>query len=140
VRNQRGFTLLEILVAAAIMGVAVAGVMGGLAASVRNVARITEYDRAAMLARMKMDALLVEQSMERGVPLEGIFTPAESGGAAAGWRARVVPLEGPSEEIHPGEVIVERIDLEIWWMDAATRRSFTLEGVRRGQIPVKVTP
>jgi hypothetical protein len=27
--------------------------------------------------------------------------------------------------------VIDRIELEIWWMDGATRHSFTLEGYRR---------
>ena len=62
---QRGFTLLEVLVATAIMGVAVAGIMGGLTSATRNAARVMQYDRATMLARMKMDQLLVDETLDR---------------------------------------------------------------------------
>ncbi|MEO5923493.1 MAG: type II secretion system protein [Bryobacteraceae bacterium] len=137
-KSERGFTLLEILVATAIMGIAVAGVMGGLAASVNNAARITQYDRAAMLARMKMDELLADQAVPVNKQLGDNFRPIETGGVQAGWQARVVPFETAAAEITPGALAVERIELEIWWMDGATRRSFSLEGIRRGQIPVEV--
>lgn len=138
-RAERGFTLLEILVATAIMGIAVAGVMSGLAASARNAARLTEYDRAAMLARGKMDELLRDENTPRGQFFGGPFQRIETGGVEAGWQARVVafeteqPVTGPPPG--PGSVVVDRVELEIWWMDGATRRSFALEGIRRAQIP-----
>ena len=50
--NQRGFTLLEVLVAAAIMGIAVAGVLSGLASAGRNASRLTQYDRAVVLVKL----------------------------------------------------------------------------------------
>ncbi len=134
-RSQRGFTLLEILVASAIMGIAVAGVMSGLANSTNIAARITQYDRAAMLARMKMDELLADDALPLNQPLAGDFRPQQSGGVQSGWQARVTPLEAATLEIAPGAVAVERVELQIWWMDGATRRSFSLEGIKRGIIP-----
>lgn len=140
-RSERGFTLLEILVAAAIMGIAVAGAMSGLSASARNASRITQYDRAALLARSKMDELLLDNATPRNQIFTANFTPLETGGVTAGWQARVVPFEAAapdiSTQLYPGATVVERVELEIWWMDGPTRRSFSMEGIRRAQIPTE---
>jgi prepilin-type N-terminal cleavage/methylation domain-containing protein len=132
--GSRGFTLLEALVATMIMGVAVAGILDALAASSRNVTRLTQADRAVILARTKMDELLVNDGLPRKTFLEGRFAAAQAGVMDAGWRARVTPIEAA-----PGLVdlnwIIDRIELEIWWMDGATRHSFTLEGYRRALLP-----
>ena len=64
-KQQRGFTLLEALVATMIMGIAVAGILDALAASSRNVARLTQADRAVLLARTKMDELLANDGLPR---------------------------------------------------------------------------
>ena len=130
-KRQRGFTLLEVLVATVIMGIAVSGVLSGLAAAARNASRLTQYDRATLLARQKMDELLVDHSIRRGVPLEGVWDPALAGGASAGWSALVDPFE-MTPGAGPGNWVVDRVQLEIWWMDGETRRGFTLEGFRRG--------
>jgi prepilin-type N-terminal cleavage/methylation domain-containing protein len=129
-KNQRGFTLLEALVATMIMGIAVAGIMDALAASSRNVMRLTQADRAVILARTKMDELLVNDLLPRKVFMDGRLTAAESGAVDAGWRARVTPIEFAPEATDLNWVI-DRIELEIWWMDGATRHSFSLEGYRR---------
>ena len=133
-RAQRGFTLLEVLVATAIMGVAVAGIMSGLASATRNTSRVLQYDRATMLARMQMDALLVNDALPRGRVISGVYTPAQSGGVEAGWQAKVEPFESLEKSPTPGSWIVDRIELEIWWKDGATRRSFVLVGFRRAII------
>jgi general secretion pathway protein I len=128
--TQKGFTLLEVLVATTIMGIVVAGVMSGLATASRNASRLTQYDRASMLASSKMDELLVDDSLPRSTLLQGNFTPQQSGGIQAGWQAQVLPFE-TLEQTGTGYWIVDRIALEIWWMDATTRRSFALDGYRR---------
>jgi len=133
-KNQRGFTLLEALVATMIMGVAVAGILEALAVSSRNVTRLTQSDRAVILARTKMDELLVNDGLIRKTDLGGLFSPAEAGAMTAGWRARVTPVEAAPAATERNWVI-DRITLEIWWMDGATRRSFSLEGYRRSLMP-----
>jgi len=125
VKHQRGITLLEVLVATVIMGIAVAGVLNGLAAASRNAAHLTDYDRATMLARSKMDELLVDHRIPRKIPIEGVFP---DGG---GWRARILPFETASGA-GPGNWVVDRVELEVWWLNGSTRRSYTLEGYRRG--------
>lgn len=133
-RQQRGFTLLEALVATMIMGVAIAGILNALAASSRNALRLTQADRAVVLARSKMDELLVNDALPRKTYIEGQFGAAEAGSVVSGWRARVTPIEAAPEAAYRNWVI-DRIELEIWWMDGATRRSFSLEGYRRAMLP-----
>src|ERR1700692_2095679 len=89
-RSRRGFTLLEVLVATTIMGIAVAGLIAGLSQSAKNAARLTDYDRAAMLARTKMNDLLLDANL----PFEGnVGGRLESGG----WRATMRPLDVPPQ-------------------------------------------
>ena len=88
-----GSRFIEVLVAAAIMGIAVAGVLGGLSTASRNAAKLTQMDRAALLARQKMDEILVDPSIPRKRPLQGIFDWNVAGGTTAGWRAQVLPFE-----------------------------------------------
>lgn len=123
------------LVATAIMGIAVAGVLSGLASTSRNAARLTAYDRATLLAKSKMDELLANQKIPRKVPVEGMFDAALTGGETVGWRAVVTPFEW-APGAGPGMWVLDRIQLEIWWMTgppaSPTRHAFTLEGFRRG--------
>lgn len=132
-KHQRGFTLLEMLVATTILAVAIAGVLSALSTSMRNAARLTEYDRAAMLARRKMDELLVERRLPRFAVLEGQWEPVFTGGRPMGWKARVAPWEMPPDAV-PGTQTLERVELEIWWQDGDRRKAFVLDGFRRGQL------
>ena len=129
-RGDRGFTLLEVLVATLIMGVAVAGLMSAISTSLRNAARLTDYDRAALLGRQKLDELMVADKLPTMTPFQGSWGPEVAGGLPMGWIARVVPYEAPPQA-NAGVPILERIELEIWWMNADRRRTFGLDGYRR---------
>ncbi|MFN3322772.1 MAG: prepilin-type N-terminal cleavage/methylation domain-containing protein [Bryobacteraceae bacterium] len=133
-RNRRGFTLLEVLVATVIMAVAVAGLMSNLSASLSNAGRLTDYDRAALLARRKMDELLAQRRLPHFVVMEGALDPAVTGTMQGGWRAEVRPFEVPPQA-GPGTRVLDRVELEIWWMTGGRRRSFSLEAFRQGMLP-----
>lgn len=131
--NRRGFTLLEVLVATAIMGIAITALLSNLSVSLRTAGRLTDYDRAAMIARARMDELLVDQKLPHGTELQGALDPLRTGWTRSGWRAMVRVFErAPGSG--PGSPAVERVNLEIWWDTSQGRRTFTLEGFRRGMI------
>ena len=131
-RNQKGFTLLEVLVATVIMAIAVSGLLANLSGSLRVAAKLTNYDRAAQLARLKMDELLINQTAPRFQMMQGPFDQQSTGWPSSGWRAQIVPYEKPPGPAAPGSPVLDKVDLEIWWMDGTNHRSFRLEGFRRG--------
>jgi general secretion pathway protein I len=127
---RRAFTLLEVMVATTVMGIAVVTLMSGLSTSVRNASRLTDYDRVALLARAKMDALLVDPTLPLDSLMEDSLDPVLLGGARGGWRAQVTPFETAPSPV-PGALGLDRVQLEIWWMSGDRRRSFSLEAFRR---------
>ena len=126
-RSRRGFTLLEVMVATTIMGIAVVTLLSALSTSVRNATRLTDYDRAVLLGRAKMDSLLADPALPQLTVMEQSLDPVLLGGAKGGWRAQV----GPFEQAPGGGRGLDRVQLEIWWMAGNQRRSFGLEGFRR---------
>lgn len=143
-RVSRGFTLLEVLVATALMAVAVTGLLGALRASMSNAARLVESERALALARRQMEELLVTRPLPKGEPIEGRFAPEETGGVEAGWRAWVTPFEGmvlqPGTAPPAGTRILERIRLEVWWADGSRRRSLHLTAYRGARLSPEDAP
>ena len=131
-RRQRGFTLLEVLVATTIMAVAIVGLVSMLSNTLRNAARLTDYDRATILAKRKMDELLLDRQIPRYTPVQGSWPAEATGSVPVGWRAVVTPFDLPPG-FGPGTPILDRVELNVFWRDGADReRTFNLEGFRRG--------
>jgi general secretion pathway protein I len=143
VKTRRGFTLLEMMVATVILAVAIVGLLSGITGALRNAARLTEYDRAVQLARLRMNELVVDERLPRNVAVDGAFDRDQTGGLEAGWRARLSNFEMPPSKV-PGEIALDRIELEVWWLSGSQRRTFALDAYRphvlRPQDLVPVTP
>jgi general secretion pathway protein I len=131
--NQRGFTLLEVLVATTILAIAITGVLSALSTSMRNASSLTDHDRSAMLARRKMDEILADRKLPKFVTLEGDWDPSMTNGRRSGWSARIQPWE-MLPDAGPGAPMLERIELQVWWEQAGRRKAFSLEGFRRGSL------
>jgi general secretion pathway protein I len=131
--KQGGFTLLELLVATTIMGVAVAALLGAMSASVRNQARVAGVERLALSARRQMEALLAEKDLPRFTALEGVVERDAAGKPLAGWVARVTPFE-PPRGAGAGTEVLDHVRLEVWRLEGTRRTALTLDGYRRARL------
>ena len=135
-KRTSGFTLLEVMVATLIMGVAVTGLIVGLSQSVCNAARLAAYDRGAALARSQMNELLLNDKLPFDGAVEGRF----DGQPTAGWRAVTRPFETQANP-GPGSQVLQRIALEVWWEpEGGTRRTLNVAGYRQALIPLPEAP
>jgi type II secretion system protein I len=135
-KRARGFTLLEVMVAATIMAIAVVGLISGIAGSTRNASRLREYDRVTQLAQLRMNELLVDWTTPLNVDLQGDFDPALAGTLRVGWRARLANFEQPPVPA-AGDLVLDRLELQVWWMSGSQRKSMYLEGFRERTLTPK---
>ncbi len=135
--SPNGFTLLEMLVATLIMGVAVVGLLSNISTSLSHAGRLADYDKAGLVAQHKMDELLLDRNLPLDSPVAGNFDPVVTG-IDGGWRARLTAFETPPDTA-PRTPILERLQLEIWWTTGNTKRTLSLEGFRRGLLPAPPT-
>jgi general secretion pathway protein I len=122
--NQAGFTLLEVIVATAIMATAIIGLFGLITQSLSNAAQVREYDRAAMLARTQMNELIALDRPPIGQRLRGEID------GRTGWEAVIEPWEVPGNA-GIGASFLARIGLTVWWQSGGKRKQIELEGFRR---------
>jgi len=118
------------VVATLIMGIAVVGLLSAISGATRNAAHLRDYDRVVQMARFRMNELLVNQQLPRNVMLQGLFDPAMAGGLEAGWQAQLTTFEMPPYPA-PGQLALEQIRMEVWWMSGSDRRTLALESLRR---------
>ena len=126
---RRGFTLLEMLVASTIMAVAIVGLLSAIGGATRNAARLRDYDRAAQLARLKMNDLLADDKLSAGAAPSGTFDPTLTGGMAVEWQGRLTTTSMPPTPM-TGQPCLQRIELQIRWMAGQQQKSFTLDAYR----------
>jgi len=131
--KERGFTLLEVLVATIIMAVAITGLLSALTTSMTNAARLSDRDRAITLARQQMNELQMDAKAFKDAPLGGAWDPAFTGGRPCGWTAMITLFETPAGAA-AGDQALDRVHLEVWCGEGSDKRTFTMEGFRRGKV------
>lgn len=130
--RQRGFTLIEVLVAFAILSLSLGVMMQLFSTGLRNVALAEQYSRATALAESQLASVGVEEPLSAG---------QQSGEFPDGyrWQVDVQPYSSPEEqdsgvtELLP--VAAYRVDVTVLWSEGSKDRSVTLTTLRLEQAP-----
>ncbi len=123
-RNARGFTLLEVLVAMAILSLAVVTAIQLFAQGLRLLKVAGDYQRAVLLADQKArEVQTVRQGIESGQ--EGVFR----------WerRATVEPVAEELTILSPTPVRLFRVTVEVRW---GSNRSVEVATLRTAREPL----
>ena len=123
--GQRGTTLLEVVLATLLLGVAAAGLLGTVNRALAGARAAREHSRAVTNANSVLDELLALPRLRTGQALQG------STDATSGWRAVVEPLQPQNR--HPGTAGLVEIQVEVWWLAGGQRKTLALAGYRHGE-------
>lgn len=128
--RQAGFTLLEALLALAVLAVCTGWFYRGLELGLRG-ARLTERDQAALtVARSR---LIEARALgpERGSPRSGTTDDGID------WTTSFIPYAAQAVAGAPDQPHLIRIDVEVSWRDIPGRpvRTLTLTTFRTGGVP-----
>ncbi len=124
-RGKKGFTLIEIVVAMAILGIGLVLVLELFGGGLRLGRTSEEYTRAVGLARMKMEEVSLAKSLEEGIQ-EGDFERNYH------WTVEVkkVDLLPPRDTTYqpPADLFWIRVDVS--WKSGLQEKSTTAETYR----------
>jgi len=128
VRRQRprnyGFTLIEVMVATAVLGIAATALFSLLSRSLSNLKKIEDIHHYQLAAENTMNRVLLLSSLPPGGKIEG-RVPNDD----ARWVVTVTPWIPDTLEKKPPEAVM-KIDVEIQWAGRAGQRSLKLETVK----------
>ena len=131
-RVERGFTLIEVLVAFVILGLSLTVLLRIFSSGLRNVEVSGEYARAVLVA-------------EAQLALAGVGEPLEAGETWGEWderfrwRRRIEPyVPREAGPLQSDAVTAYRITVEVDWDNGANRRRITLSSLRLRTAPPSI--
>lgn len=126
--QDRGFTLIEVLVSMAVLGMTLGLIIVLMGQGLRTVRRTEGYSRALLLARERMDDGMRTAGLDLDVE-EGVVR----GSRDYHWEKRVVPLSSDessqnvnSESTKPS---LYRVEVKIHWSEGSKEKELALESV-----------
>lgn len=137
-KEQRGFTLLEVMIAVAIMSVGIVGALELFSGSMKLAGDASHQSRASILARSLVDEELWRNLLEDGERsgTEGLYN----------WTVVTHPVDrellGRNEkenkgfhEVANGELGLWKIEAEVRWEGLGGEKSLAFETARIGRLP-----
>ena len=109
--TQKGFTLLEILLAIVILGVSLTVIMQQFSAGLRIAYTSKTYTTAISYAKQKLEEFQLQEEIEE-TEESGDFDDGYS------WRVTIVPYEDYLEEEGEDEDLFELLPLEMYRLDS----------------------
>ncbi|HPD60553.1 MAG TPA: type II secretion system protein [Thermodesulfobacteriota bacterium] len=122
---DKGFTLMEIMVAVAILGIALTVIMELFSGGLRLVRKSQEYSRAVFYGRQLLEELCLKKEF-LGTVEEGVFA-----GSEYRWRYEVEPVflvDGEKEKKFPLNIF--KIKIFIFWPDGDKEKNLVFETIK----------
>ncbi len=123
---KRGFTLIEVVVALAILSIGLTVLMELFSGGLRLGRTSGEYSKAVNFGRMKMEEIMTQQSVEEGTD-EGKFDDTYS------WQVEMKKVDIiPAEKVTAFDppVLLYRVTVDVLWKSGSQERTTHLESFR----------
>lgn len=126
--RSKGFTLLEIAVALAVIGVGMVACMQIFGGSLKLEDRASRRSRAVLAARAAMDALLVAPEVKNH---------SQERNSAEGYRTRILVRDAGADEgmekrdlDFESDLGLRYLEVSVDWQDGAGMKTYTLRSMR----------
>ena len=127
-RRDQGFTLIEVLVAAAILGIAATALFGLFSQSLFNLRKIEDLHRYELAAQDLMNRALLLSTFSAPAEIEGVLDNPR-----ARWTVKVAPWAPSTLEDKPPDAVL-KIDVAVIWPGRAGERSVELEALKAAKV------
>ena len=123
-RSIRGFTLIEVLVAAAILGITATALFGLFSKSLFNLRKVEDLHRYELAAQDVMNRVLLLSSLPAEAQAEGALD-----NIGAHWLVNVKPWVPSAVADKPQEAIL-KIGVVVTWPGRSSRRTIEVEALK----------
>ncbi|MHB9117867.1 MAG: type IV pilus modification PilV family protein [Burkholderiales bacterium] len=120
-----GFTLIEVLVAMTILGVAYAAILGAFSGSIKLLRQASEYQNAMLLARSKLDETAIDPNLD----IEDRGTEEKYGNISYAYKIviRPIPLLEPALlQTVQLPIKLQEITVDVFWGEKGHERRYKL--------------
>jgi prepilin-type N-terminal cleavage/methylation domain-containing protein len=127
-KSVRGFTLIEVMVAAAVLGITATALFGLFSASLGNLGKVEKLHRYHIAAEEIMNRVMLLQNLPGAGQAEGRIDKLD-----ARWMVTVAPWIPETLDGNPADAVL-KIDVQVLWPGRSGEQSVRLETVK----PVRV--
>jgi general secretion pathway protein I len=126
--KQRGFTLIEVLVAVGVLGITASALFGLLSHSLFNLRKVEDLHRYELVAEDVMNRVLLSSTLAAPSNAEGSID-----NLGAQWNVSVSPWAPPTLEGKPDQAVF-RVDVVVSWPGRSTRQSIKVESLKVAKV------
>jgi len=126
-RLDRGFTLIEILVAISVLAISLVVILQLFSGGLKSVRLSNQYTRAIFYAREKMEEILLMEDLEAGSQ-EG--SQEDESEDPLRWRAEIVLIESEEEEASKLPFDTLGIMVDVMWHEGEKEKRFQISTMK----------
>ena len=126
--KQSGFTLIEVLVAAGVIGITASALFGLLSHSLFNLRKVEDLHRYELVAEDVMNRVLLSSTLAAPASAQGSIDDR-----GAEWDVSVSPWAPPTLEGKPDQAVF-RINVVVSWPGRSSRQNIQVESLKVAKV------